>query len=172
MSIRPDGSTTKSRVDLICGNDGAFSAVRKQMMKETLLDFQQEYIPHGYLELTINPTPTDEVRLINFKWIWCLPMKPLRFCKVKILLDFTLVHKHILLTHLLPMKSLSWPWSKVTIDHSSIHLYVSVSVHNTFYASGLKGLLGASSNQIVRLSVYLSVSPSVCLSVRNSVLLT
>ena len=41
-----------------------------------------------------------------------------------------------------------------------------------FYAPGLKGLPGASSNQIVRLSVRLSVCLSICPSVRYSVPLT
>lgn len=45
------------------GNDGAFSGVRKEMMKATLLDYQQQYIPHGYMELTIPPSPKDEVNL-------------------------------------------------------------------------------------------------------------
>lgn len=49
--------------DLIVGNDGAFSGVRKEMMKATLLDYQQQYIPHGYMELTIPPSPKDEVNL-------------------------------------------------------------------------------------------------------------
>ena len=39
-----------------------------------------------------------------------------------------------------------------------------------FYAPGLKGLPGASSNRIVRPSVCPSVRPSVCLSVRLSVI--
>lgn len=45
------------------GNDGAFSGVRKEMMKATLLDYQQQYIPHGYMELTIPPSSKDEVNL-------------------------------------------------------------------------------------------------------------
>ena len=51
------------KVDLIVGNDGAFSAIRQQMMKRSDLrfDFQQEYIPHGYMELTIPPTHDDQV---------------------------------------------------------------------------------------------------------------
>ncbi|KAK3094065.1 hypothetical protein FSP39_023696 [Pinctada imbricata] len=68
---RPNGSTFKSQVDLICGNDGAFSAVRKQMMKETLFDYQQQYIPHGYMELTINPTSENLFAMpANYLHIW------------------------------------------------------------------------------------------------------
>ncbi|KAJ0180371.1 hypothetical protein K1T71_003775 [Dendrolimus kikuchii] len=43
--------------DLIIGADGAFSAVRKAMMKQPLFDYSQTYIEHGYLELCI---PADE----------------------------------------------------------------------------------------------------------------
>ncbi|CAG9783578.1 unnamed protein product [Diatraea saccharalis] len=43
--------------DLIIGADGAFSAVRKAMMKQPLFDYSQQYIEHGYLELCI---PADE----------------------------------------------------------------------------------------------------------------
>ncbi|PZC82837.1 hypothetical protein B5X24_HaOG209622 [Helicoverpa armigera] len=43
--------------DLIIGADGAFSAVRKAMMKRPFFDFSQKYIEHGYLELCI---PADE----------------------------------------------------------------------------------------------------------------
>ncbi|KAL0893678.1 hypothetical protein ABMA27_013836 [Loxostege sticticalis] len=43
--------------DLIIGADGAFSAVRKAMMKQPLFDYSQKYIEHGYLELCI---PADE----------------------------------------------------------------------------------------------------------------
>ncbi|XP_049866966.1 kynurenine 3-monooxygenase [Pectinophora gossypiella] len=43
--------------DLIIGADGAFSAVRRAMMKQPLFDYSQQYIEHGYLELCI---PADE----------------------------------------------------------------------------------------------------------------
>ncbi|XP_026757612.2 kynurenine 3-monooxygenase [Galleria mellonella] len=45
------------KADLIIGADGAFSAVRKSMMKQPLFDYTQKYIEHGYLELCI---PADE----------------------------------------------------------------------------------------------------------------
>ncbi|KOB75248.1 Kynurenine 3-monooxygenase [Operophtera brumata] len=35
------------KADLIIGADGAFSSVRKSMMKEPLFDFSQKYIEHG-----------------------------------------------------------------------------------------------------------------------------
>ncbi len=45
------------RPDLIFGSDGAFSAVRLAMMKRPLFDYSQDYIEHGYKELTIPPGP-------------------------------------------------------------------------------------------------------------------
>jgi 2-polyprenyl-6-methoxyphenol hydroxylase-like FAD-dependent oxidoreductase len=41
------------KADLIIGADGAFSTVRKAMMKQPLFDYSQQYIEHGYLELCI-----------------------------------------------------------------------------------------------------------------------
>lgn len=51
------GETIEVSTDLIIGADGAFSGVRKAMMKQPLFDYSQKYIEHGYLELCI---PADE----------------------------------------------------------------------------------------------------------------
>ena len=48
--------------DLILGCDGAYSAVRRQMMKAPRFNYSQTYIPHGYMELCIPPTATGQVR--------------------------------------------------------------------------------------------------------------
>nr|XP_022328908.1 kynurenine 3-monooxygenase-like [Crassostrea virginica] len=69
--ITNEGKRVKNKVDLIVGNDGAFSGVRKELMKAILLDFQQQYIPHGYMELTIPPSPTNEFLMEkNYLHIW------------------------------------------------------------------------------------------------------
>lgn len=48
------GSTIKSEgFDYIIGSDGAFSAVRGSMQFTDRFDFSQDYIDHGYKELTI-----------------------------------------------------------------------------------------------------------------------
>ena len=62
--LSSNGQEVKRTVDLIVGNDGAFSAVRQQMMKHPALrfDYQQEYIAHGYMELTIPPAEGDKVK--------------------------------------------------------------------------------------------------------------
>ncbi|MGB0178266.1 MAG: FAD-dependent oxidoreductase, partial [Owenweeksia sp.] len=46
-------STVKS--DLLFGTDGAFSAVRAAMQKTDRFNYSQEYIEHGYKELSIPP---------------------------------------------------------------------------------------------------------------------
>ncbi|PVD26591.1 hypothetical protein C0Q70_14268 [Pomacea canaliculata] len=61
----------RRKVDLIVGSDGAHSAVRQQMMKSVRFDFQQEYIPHGYMELTIPPTTSGDFAMeVNYLHIW------------------------------------------------------------------------------------------------------
>lgn len=41
--------------DLMIGCDGAYSNMRKQMMKRPMFNYRQQYIPHGYMELCIPP---------------------------------------------------------------------------------------------------------------------
>ncbi|KAK3831883.1 MAG: hypothetical protein J3R72DRAFT_454636 [Linnemannia gamsii] len=45
--------TVKAHADLIVGCDGAYSSVRNSLMRYVRMDFGQEYIPHGYCELSI-----------------------------------------------------------------------------------------------------------------------
>ena len=40
---------------MIFGCDGAFSNVRKALMRKPYFNYSQEYIPHAYLELNIDP---------------------------------------------------------------------------------------------------------------------
>lgn len=57
--------------DLLVGCDGAFSAVRRQAMRNMRFDFSQAYIPHGYLELTIPPTAAGQFAMEkNYLHIW------------------------------------------------------------------------------------------------------
>ncbi|KAF8758419.1 Kynurenine 3-monooxygenase [Rhizoctonia solani] len=41
--------------DLCIGADGSYSNVRRQMMRVVRMDYQQEYLPHDYIELSIPP---------------------------------------------------------------------------------------------------------------------
>ena len=56
--------------DLIVGCDGAHSAVRRQMMRSTLLDYSQEYIPHGYVRMRIPPTKDGQVNTHTHTPVW------------------------------------------------------------------------------------------------------
>lgn len=49
------GETTKVEGDLLFGTDGAFSAVRASMQKTDRFTYSQQYIEHGYKELSIPP---------------------------------------------------------------------------------------------------------------------
>lgn len=59
------------KADLIIGCDGAFSAVRALIMKSTRMNYSQEYIPEGYIELRIAPTKDNEFAMEkNYLHIW------------------------------------------------------------------------------------------------------
>lgn len=53
---RSDGPPVTKEADLVIGADGAFSAVRLQMMlRMDRMVYRQDYLEHGYKELTIPP---------------------------------------------------------------------------------------------------------------------
>ncbi len=58
MCETPDGGKEEHTADLIVGADGAYSAVRQVLQKLPPFDFSQEYLDHGYKELTI-PAVSD-----------------------------------------------------------------------------------------------------------------
>eukprot|EP00762_Andalucia_godoyi_P006744 ANDGO_06185.mRNA.1 Kynurenine 3-monooxygenase len=49
----PERTVSLEGCDLIVGADGAFSAVRKAIMRDTRMNYNQSYITHGYKELVI-----------------------------------------------------------------------------------------------------------------------
>ncbi|XP_074646036.1 kynurenine 3-monooxygenase-like [Tubulanus polymorphus] len=66
-----DGKEVKADYDLIVGCDGAYSMTRRQIMKQTRMNFSQEFIPHGYMELLMPPTSDDDYAMaINHLHIW------------------------------------------------------------------------------------------------------
>ncbi|XP_060087509.1 kynurenine 3-monooxygenase isoform X2 [Heteronotia binoei] len=65
-----DLQSKKVTCDLIVGCDGAFSTVRKQFMRQARFNYSQEYIPHGYMELTIPPKNGEFAMKPNFLHIW------------------------------------------------------------------------------------------------------
>ncbi|XP_049962383.1 kynurenine 3-monooxygenase-like [Schistocerca serialis cubense] len=56
FQVGEENSQVQRSASLVVGADGAFSAVRRQMMKAPLFQYSQRYIEHGYLELCIPPT--------------------------------------------------------------------------------------------------------------------
>ncbi|XP_038048275.1 kynurenine 3-monooxygenase-like [Patiria miniata] len=65
-----DGSKVKACPDLTIGCDGAYSTTRRQMMRCGRIDFSQEYIPHGYMELCIPPKEGKFAAETNYLHIW------------------------------------------------------------------------------------------------------
>jgi kynurenine 3-monooxygenase len=66
----PGSHTSVQFVELI-GADGAYSAVRAAMQKQERFDFRQDYLSHGYKELTIPPGPGGSFALAkNALHIW------------------------------------------------------------------------------------------------------
>lgn len=54
-----EGEVITKQFDMIIGADGAFSAVREEMMKGSRINFSRQYCTHGYKELCI-PAKMDE----------------------------------------------------------------------------------------------------------------
>ncbi|KZV71872.1 FAD/NAD-P-binding domain-containing protein [Peniophora sp. CONT] len=57
MSINDveSGKTLQENFDLCIGADGSYSIVRRQLMRVVRMDFEQQYIPHEYIELKMQP---------------------------------------------------------------------------------------------------------------------
>lgn len=56
---------------LLFGTDGAFSSVRKAMQRTDRFNYSQEYIEHGYKELSIRPNPDGSHKIeTNALHIW------------------------------------------------------------------------------------------------------
>uniref|UniRef100_A0A3B3T5I7 Kynurenine 3-monooxygenase n=1 Tax=Paramormyrops kingsleyae TaxID=1676925 RepID=A0A3B3T5I7_9TELE len=66
----PNGTEEEIYADLIVGCDGAFSAVRKQFLRQSRFNYSQTYIPHGYIELTMPPINGQFAIAPNFLHIW------------------------------------------------------------------------------------------------------
>lgn len=68
------GDTYSEKGDLVIGTDGAGSAVRNSMMARTpelLFNFSQDFLRHGYKELSIHPGPNGAFRIEkNALHIW------------------------------------------------------------------------------------------------------
>ena len=71
---RPGGESRARKVveaRVVIGADGAFSCVRKHLMKQVRMDFSQTFIDHGYMELCIPATPDGGFAMpANYLHIW------------------------------------------------------------------------------------------------------
>ncbi|KAE9548167.1 hypothetical protein FO519_008620 [Halicephalobus sp. NKZ332] len=59
VTVENNGIVTEVQGDLILACDGAHSAVRRSMMAYPLFRYSQEYITHGFIELSILPKNDD-----------------------------------------------------------------------------------------------------------------
>ncbi|MCB9260962.1 MAG: FAD-dependent monooxygenase [Flavobacteriales bacterium] len=66
-----NGERVTEKSDFIIGGDGAFSAVRMAMQTSSRMDFSQDFLDHGYKELTIPPTKDGQFAMEpNSLHIW------------------------------------------------------------------------------------------------------
>jgi kynurenine 3-monooxygenase len=62
---------TEVPTEVVIGADGAYSAIRGQMQKQERFNYQQDYLTHGYKELTIPPGPGETFQMEkNALHIW------------------------------------------------------------------------------------------------------
>ncbi len=66
----PDGSKIKKVPDVILGADGAYSSLRDAIQKQSRFNYKQEYISHGYKELSIPPKDGEFAMDPNALHIW------------------------------------------------------------------------------------------------------
>ncbi|MFO7824198.1 MAG: NAD(P)/FAD-dependent oxidoreductase [Cyclobacterium sp.] len=52
-----DGASKSIQAEVLIGSDGAYSALRNAFQSQLRFNFNQQYISHGYKELSIPPTP-------------------------------------------------------------------------------------------------------------------
>ena len=68
-----DSSILSKQFALVVGADGAYSAVREELLKLGRINFSRQYIPHGYKELTIPPTTSGDYALQEIEGLHIWP---------------------------------------------------------------------------------------------------
>lgn len=63
LAFQHDNKRVEKSYDYVFGTDGAFSKIRQVMMKTDRFDYSQDYIPHGYKELTIDASPDGNYQM-------------------------------------------------------------------------------------------------------------
>ncbi len=67
----PDGSAKTVRSEVLIGSDGAYSSLRNAFQSQLRFNFKQQYISHGYKELSIPPAPNGDFAMDpNALHIW------------------------------------------------------------------------------------------------------
>ena len=69
-SSSPTPKETVVKHDFVFGCDGAFSTVRRQIMRQELVNLEEEYIDHGYKELCIPAKDGEYAMPPNHLHIW------------------------------------------------------------------------------------------------------
>ena len=71
LTLNYNGIEKDVSVAFTFGCDGAYSTVRRQLMRHGRLNYTQEYIDHGYKELTMPPTIEGEYAMPpNYVHVW------------------------------------------------------------------------------------------------------
>lgn len=71
VSFETPSGEKKLIPNIVIGADGAYSALRMSMQKQIRFNYRQEYISHGYKELTIPATPSGDFAMDpNALHIW------------------------------------------------------------------------------------------------------
>ncbi|GAA6017312.1 hypothetical protein JCM11491_000625 [Sporobolomyces phaffii] len=73
LSTKGHADDTKEEFDFVVGGDGAYSKVRRELMRGSLarFDYKQFYAAHSYLELSIPPGPDNTFSIEpNYLHIW------------------------------------------------------------------------------------------------------
>lgn len=63
LLVERGDETERVEADLVIGADGAFSKVRAAMQRKARFDYSQEWLAHGYKELTIPPREDGSFRM-------------------------------------------------------------------------------------------------------------
>ncbi len=63
VTLEADDETSVCQFDTVIGADGAFSAVRQVLQRSQGFDFEQDFLEHGYKELTIPAHPDGSYQI-------------------------------------------------------------------------------------------------------------
>ena len=85
ITIVPEhGTSERIPVRLVIGADGAYSSARAALLRLSRIDYSQEYIEHGYKELTIPPAAdgTWLLKVRRCSAVRCRCLRRVCFCEL------------------------------------------------------------------------------------------